>query len=134
MAIEYNLTIDQNTNWQYQLQIQTLTNPALPWNSSTNPYIPVNIAGYTFEMNVAPDYATTPIITASSGNGKITITNGAGGLAQITLIPSDTATINFGTNAQSSTYEGVYDVYQTDNIGNDTRLYYGTFIINREVA
>ena len=136
MAYQKDFTIDQNTDYTVDMVVNDLTNPDLPFDATTNPYIPVDITGYTIELTAAVDYETTPILALSTTSGDITITNGPQGKARIKFVPSHTADVYFGSDNTVAQWEGVYDIYMTSagSAPESTRLFYGAFYINREVA
>ena len=133
MATQQALSIDQNANTSIYLTVQVLTNQLLPYNATSNPYVAVDITGASFVMNIAQDYGTAPLIVASTANTKITTTDAPNGLATVSFVPADTSSVPF-SSSQDNAWVGVYDIYITDVTGLKTRVFYGTFTINRAVA
>jgi len=130
MAVIIDLNVDQGTTITDVFQLNVLTHQTLPFNASTNPYIPFDLTGCTFNMMVRPDYDSPVKLTASSGNGKIVCAAPTTGIFSLNLSPADTTGIRF--TGDSASY--VYDIEVTDQSGNVSRPVQGAFNISREVT
>jgi hypothetical protein len=102
MAIQYNIVVDQGSTHQEIFNVNTLTTPTLPYDATTNPYIPLDFTGYTAHLQIRKtvDASSTVLdLTNSSGlslgsNGQVTITITA---AQSTAVqfPGDRAVYEY---------------------------------------
>lgn len=94
MAVSSNIIIDQGTNHTRIYPIQVLTNPSLPYHVTTNPWIALDLTGYTARMHVRKDYdALTPLISLVSPTDIVL--GGANGKVTINFTPSMTDAIRF---------------------------------------
>jgi hypothetical protein len=132
MATQKEMVVDQGSTHEEYYIIQQLTDPTLPFNQTTNPYIALNLTGYTIAMMVRATYdSASPVITATTTNGKITVPNAGSGQLLVTLIPTDTSIITF--KGDSASY--VYDIEITKTAtGKVTRIVQGSFTISREAT
>jgi hypothetical protein len=134
MAAQKEITVDQGSTHEEYFLVQVLTDPTLPFNATTNPYIALNLTGYTVAMQVRASYdAGAPVITALStgANPKITVPNASNGQLLITLLPVDTSALTF--KGDSASY--VYDIEITKtSTGKVTRIVQGAFTISREAT
>lgn len=81
----------------------------------------VNLAGYTADMKVRPDAASTTLITEfSTTNGRIVL-NATTGLIEITMTATDSALLPIG--------EYVYDLNVTSSGGVVSKLLRGGFVV-----
>ena len=127
-------TVEQGKTYIETFTCQVLTNPALPWDSITNPYIPLDLTTYNVRMQVRKTYdtATTEIyavnLTTTGAVIRFTKVNNTG-VITLTLIPEDTANLRF--TGDSATY--VYDIELAHTTQDIVLLVSkGSFIINRE--
>ena len=94
------------------------------WRDSNNS--PVNLTGYTARLQIRKSVtATTPILTLTAENGKITL-GGSTGKVTLYLAPSDTSPL--------TAFSGVYDLELQSASGFVTRLLEGQVEISREVT
>lgn len=127
MAQIKNIVIDQGSTHIEYLDIKVLTDNTLPFNTVTNPYIPMVFTNYTGQLQVrkTPDNSA-PVLNLTSGNG-------------ITLSTNGRVIINISA-AQSSSiiFQGDRAVYYYDllltNGATSTRVVEGTFTIKRAIT
>lgn len=132
MAISKSLTVDQGSTDEFIFTLSVLTDPSLPYNASTNPYIPLNLTDYDVDMQVRATFdSTAPILTFSSTgvNPAIVITPLTG---EIALTVKDTVTTAVVFKGESVSY--YYDMEIVDVGGRRKRVVQGSFDINREVT
>jgi len=130
MALIQDINIDQGANHKETFVIQTLTNQTLPYNATTNPYIALDLTGYTVRMQVRSSYdAGAVALLATNSNGKFTVVPLTGTIT-LTVLPADTTAILF--KGESADY--VYDIEVQDGSGNVIRPVQGAFVISREVT
>lgn len=133
MAATQNFNIDQGATQIILFTLNTLTDNTLPWDSITNPYIPVNLTGSTIYMMWRKDINDyTPVLTATSAapDNRFTITNPTGGAFKLTLAPADTTAIFF----TDDTIDLVYNIEIVDVASDVTRPLEGTITLSREVV
>lgn len=126
MSIIKSITMDQGTDFIWTFFVEVLTNPALPYDCETNPYIPLDLSSYTATFIMAADHFSTPLITLTSAGGAIVL--GTDGSVQVTFVPSDTSSIVI-TEEQ---FIGVYEL-QINQSTLVRRPVNGPFIINPEL-
>jgi hypothetical protein len=128
MAQVANIIIDQGSTYNTIFVINTLTTPTLPFNSITNPYIPLSFSGYTAELQVRKDFNTTTsaLLTLTDTSG---ITLGSNGTITVNITANQTSSIPF-SDTKLCAY---YDLKLTNSSGS-TRIVQGTFTINRSIS
>ncbi len=89
---------------------------------------PLDLTGFSIEMQVREKIGSdTPIVTASTGNGKITIDSPAtDGKITITLSDTETSALKPRKN--------VYDIEYTAGSGAKVRMLQGDFVVSAEVT
>jgi len=106
----YNLSIEQGSSWELQLDVDSSAGNDL------------NITGYTFASKLAKShYDDNPVSMTSS------IVNAATGTFKLSLTPAQTAALD-------ASYEYIYDVEMTDPTGIVTRLIQGRATISAGVT
>lgn len=119
MATENNITIEQGTNLEIDFVVK--------FNS-----VILDITGYTARLMVKPKYTGTAIISATTENGKLTVTNGAGGVVTWIITPTETDSITFPGN--EDTKEFVYDLEIINTQAKVYRASQGTITLTRNVT
>lgn len=98
----------------------------IQWKTGT-PATPVNIAGWTGRMMIRKKVSdAAPIVSLTTANGGINITNGAQGTFEIYITATATAALTITT--------GVYDLELVSTTGDVTRLIEGTVTVSPEVT
>lgn len=83
---------------------------------------PLNLAGITFWF-VTED-GSVSVTNAANANGSVfTVTNAAGGLVALVLMPAETAGMTIPTRLQ-------YTLYMVESDNRRSPLYYGTWMID----
>lgn len=82
--------MDQGTDFIWSFTVEVKTDPNLPYDCDTNPYIPLDLSSYTASFVMAADHTSTPLITLSSP-GSIIL--GSDGSVQVIFAPGDTSSI-----------------------------------------
>ena len=96
--------------------------------------VPLNLTGYLVRAQVRRSYgATTVLINCTLANGKVALTNAAGGVISLILVPDDTASIRFNSVEDAET-ELVYDIEVESPGGQIFKAAKGTFTLMREVT
>lgn len=99
-------------------------NQPIVWKDSSG--VAVNLTGYTARMQVRKTIsATTPIITLTTENGRITL-GGANGTITLNITATDTAALE--------QFAGVYDLELQSYSGFVTRLLEGQVTVSKEVT
>ncbi len=106
----YNLSIEQGSSWQLQLDVDSTAGNDM------------NITGYTFASKLAKSHYDDNPISMSS-----TIVNAATGTFKLELSPAQTAALD-------PSYEYIYDVEMTAPAGTVTRLIQGRATISAGVT
>lgn len=90
--------------------------------------------GWDVRLQVRKTYgATSALINCTLANSKVAITNAAGGVITLNLLPADTTSIKFNS-LDDDTLECVYDLELQSPIGKVYKPARGTFTLNREVT
>lgn len=122
MSNTLNIEMDQGSTLEYTFTFQTVTNE------------PVNITGFDARLHVRKTYsASSPVITATITNTKLTVVNAAAGILKLTLTPDDTKDIRFASRDDES-LECVYDLEIISPVGKVYKPARGAFTIRREVT
>jgi hypothetical protein len=58
-----DIYIQQGVDQHIDTQIEVLTNPLLPYCIDTNPFIPLDLSGYTAKMTIHADYYSPALLT-----------------------------------------------------------------------
>lgn len=129
----HDITVYQGKTYVEQFTCQVLTDPALPYNATTNPWIPLDLTTYDVRMQVRATYdgAAVKLSALSTGASPKFVKDNSGGIITLTLLPTDTSTIVF-TGEQASYVYDIELVHQT--YGTVLLLSFGAFNINREVT
>ena len=128
MATTQQILIKQGVSHTEIVTVQVLTNNALPFNSSTNPYIPLDFTGYSALLQVRKDYdAPTPVINLTNLNSGISFASG--GKLTINVSASVSNTVVFA----GAKWEGLYDLTLT-NGSTVLNPITGNFVIQRNIA
>lgn len=113
-AAEYNLVIEQGTDWEQKLR----------WKDSNKD--PIDLTDYTARMYIKRNYDTdVKIVELTTENGRITL-GGLTGEILLSLPSSITEELCFG--------EGVYDLELIDSNGKVKRLLQGKVSLSREAT
>jgi hypothetical protein len=116
MAVIYNTTIDQGSNWFFTV---TYANP----NGT-----PINITGYTAAMQMrATPQSVNSVLTLTTQNGGITIT-GATGTVALQATAAQTMNIVEGSYAYD------IEIYSPASPTVVTRLVQGQILVSAEVT
>ena len=122
-AAQFDVTMDQGTTYVLQGFVQILTNPNLPYNPSTNPYIPFDFSGYTALSEIRESFGNPTALLTSTTGDRIQLNYPTQGYFQLTLDPTDTASWTF-TNASPDQWNGVWDITMS-YAGNTIKPYVG---------
>jgi hypothetical protein len=128
MPASQNFTVYQGTTGSILLTFELLTIPSLPFNSISNPYIPINLTGATITLTCRATY-NSPIIVLqkTTTTGGIFITNPTAGLATIQFVPADTSELFMPlAAAEAGSWDTYYDIFVFDTFGNGTCCFAGT--------
>ena len=110
----YNVTLEQGATFT-----RTIT-----YNTSAGS--PVDLTGYTAEMDLRPSYSSsTTVLSLSTANGRIAL-GGVAGTITLTVTAADMA-------ALEAPADGVYDL-ELYSGGTTTRLLQGTWTISPEAT
>ena len=131
MALNKDIAIDQGTTKREVFKVSVLTEPTLPFDETTNPYIPLQFNNHTAQLTVRSGFdSPTPLLTASTANGKVELNEEPGWIV-VNFDPTDTIPIRFRGDSLSA----VYDLEVTDNNDDSViRVVQGSFDISREVT
>jgi len=128
---EKDIEIEQGTSYTFIGTVQVLNHPELPYNSVTNPYIPFNFSGWDGKVEFRTQTtSSSAVFTGTVVSGGIQVNTPAIGQYTITVNPSDTNNIQFGS---TDPWSGYWDVIFT-NGGNSIKPHKGTVTIYRLVA
>ena len=128
MSAAQDFTLEQGTDIEILFTVKQLTNDLLPFNAITNPYIPINITSNSISMMLRTSYdSSTPVLTATTTNGKFVITNGPAGLFSLILDPADTFAISF----KGDSVDLVYDIFIMDLGNKETEAFRGVITVLR---
>lgn len=115
-AGKLNLKIEQGATFRQSLQ----------WKTG-EPAAPVNLTGYQARMQIRNEVATpTALIDMTTANGRIVITDAAGGKLDLYLTAVETAALSFES--------GVYDLELVAPDNTVTRLLAGSVALSLEVT
>ncbi len=130
MAAIQDFSIDQSTTAVINFTINVLDNEDAPWNPDTNPYQPLDLTGFTIEMEARTSY-DSPIIVFqfSSTAGDFDLFQPTLGEFSLTILPATTSAFRFAGDSADL----VYDILLTDTNGIVTRCFQGTLTVTREV-
>lgn len=128
MATIKNIKIDQGADHVEIFNIEVLTNPTEAFHAVDNPYIPLDLTGFTARMMVRKDYDTASyVLSLTDGNG-ISL-GGATGQVIVTITAAASTAITFAGDE----VRYVYDLELVDGSA-IMRPVQGYFVINREVT
>lgn len=131
MAIQYDISVPQGTTKVIPFRVTVLTDPTLPFDSITNPFIPLDLTAAAIQCQVRQTYNTKNVIlTITDLNGRFVKTDAADGKFEMRLSPSDTAEISFSGYEVSY----LYDIEVVFSLANIIRVAQGSFIVNREIT
>ena len=126
-AVLKDLYVDQGSDFIETFYLEVLSNPSLPYDCSSNPYVAKDLTGYTAEMVVksSPD-SNIDIINYSNLYGLVL--GGIFGSITLTIAAADTASIIFA----GFEFDGYYDMEIM--LGNQTtRILQGKFVVSRDL-
>ena len=128
-AITKDITVTQGTTHVETFTIEQLTHSTLPFDPSTNPYIPVDLTGANFAMMVRPTYNSSIVVyTATTLNGAfVTAVDPTTGIVTLKINPTDLNNVKF--NSASISYP--YNIIMSLSSSFDIEVCSGNFIINR---
>ena len=126
-TVTKNITINQGATYTEIFNFEVLTDPTLPWNSLTNPYIPLNYAGYTARMDIRKTFDDASAVIQLTSTAGIIL--GSLGKLTISLTAAQTAAISF----KGESVEYVYDL-ELVNGSTVIRPVQGTVTITRNVT
>jgi len=129
MAVQFNIKIDQGADKILNFFIEVLTNPDLPYDVCTNPYVPLDLTSYTAVLEVSSDFGEPPVLTLSStGTNPALQLEGSTGEIIATFSSSSTSAIPLTEGC----WEGIYqmELYSGTLV---KRPVQGEFIISREL-
>ena len=130
-TITKDITVTQGATHSEIFTIEQLTHPTLPFDSSTNPYIPVDLSTASIALQVRPTYNSSIVsYTATTLNGAIVLTDPINGIFTLTVGPNDLSTIKF--NSSSVSYP--YNIIITFTSANAIEVCAGNFVINRGIT
>lgn len=122
IAGNYNILCQQGASFA---RVIALEQPRTPTEENPALYEIYPLANHTARMQVRRTIeSTTPLITLTTENGRITI-NGAAGLISLSISAADTAAL---------TSSGVYDLEIISSSGLVSRVIQGTFTLSPEVT
>lgn len=97
-----------------------------PDPASTDPknpnYIPLDITGFTFFLEVSEKPGSSQILASASINDGITVLDATNGIVLISISSEKTSKFNYPKSA--------YQLRRTDQYGNKDTLLQGWFIVN----
>jgi hypothetical protein len=122
IAGNYNMLCQQGASFA---RIIALEQPRTPTEENPDEYEVYPLTNHTARMQVRRTIeSTTPMITLTTENGRITL-NGAAGLISLNISAADTADL---------TSSGVYDLEIISSGGLVSRVIQGTFTLSLEVT
>jgi hypothetical protein len=129
MATTKDITVDQGATHIESFTLETLTDPTLAYNASTNPYIPLDISLSSLRMQVRATHdSALTLISATDANGLFLKTTP--GSFNLVLTPASTNSLRFvGDQANY-----VYDIFVDLAGGVSIKAVQGIFNINRKVT
>lgn len=131
MTVNKDIYVSQGAVHEEIFTIETLTDPTLPYDQNTNPYIPLDLTVASIQMQVRQTFtSSTVLLTATDLNGKFVKTDPTHGIFTLTISPTDTSLIKF--NSLTASYP--YDIFISFSASNVIKVAYGQFIIEREVT
>lgn len=113
-AGKLNITIEQGATF----------NPVLTWKDQAG--TPIDLTGYTAQMQIRSDHASTTVIHEASTTNNELVLGGVNGTVTFDIPATTTAAFTFD--------EGVYDLELTSASGVVTRLVEGTVYLSPEVT
>lgn len=132
MATQKAITVDQGSQYREQFTVEVLTDPLLPYNATTNPYIPLNLTDYEANMMVRTSFdAASPVLSFSTtGISPALVITALTGIITLTIPASVTSAVSF----KGEQVDYLYDLEITDVGGVIHRAGEGTFTIRREIT
>ena len=131
MAITKDITVNQGANHVEVFTIEVLTNDTLPFDATTNPYIPLDLTVATIQMQVRQSYNTsTVILTATDLNGRIVKTDSVNGTFELRIAPDDLDLVK----GNSSEVHYLYDLMISLSASNTIKVAEGTFTVIRQIT
>ena len=122
IAGNYNILCEQGASFA---RVIALEQPRTPTEQNPSPYEPYVLTSHTARMQVRRTLeSTTPLITLTTENGRISISGGSG-LITLSISAADTAAL---------TSNGVYDLEIISSGGIVSRVIKGTFTLSLEVT
>ena len=122
IAGNYNMLCQQGSSFA---RVIALEQPRTPTEQNPAEYEVYPLTNHTARMQVRRTIeSTTPLITLTTENGRITL-NGAAGLISLSISAADTADL---------TSSGVYDLEIISSGGLVSRVIQGTFNLSLEVT
>lgn len=128
MAKNQPIVVEQGSTHVEINYVKVLTNNQLEFNATTNPYIPLNLTGYTARLHVRKTFDSNSTVLDLGSSVEI-ILGTTDGKITITIPPALTNAIIFA--GERATY--YYDLLIT-GAGTSTRVVEGTFTIKRAIT
>lgn len=92
------------------------------------------LTGYDARLQVRRSLGDTNVlVNCTLANGKLVLTNAAGGVLTLVLGPSDTSSIRFNS-VEDETLDCVYDLEIQSTLGEVAKPARGAFTITREIT
>jgi hypothetical protein len=131
MAITKDITVAQGANHVEVFTIEVLTNNTLPFDATTNPYIPLDLTVATIQMQVRQSYNTSSVImTATDLNGRIVKTDAPNGTFELRISPTDLDLVK----GNSSEVHYLYDMMISLSASNTIKVADGAFTVIRQIT
>ena len=127
-AIHYDLYIDQGSDYTQVFKIQVLTDPSLPYDPTSNPYLPLDLTNYTATFQVESSYCSgTALLILTVGNGILL----GGPLGTVSLVITGTQSAAMPT--ECGEYTEYFYQLELYSGGITARPVQGKFIISKEI-
>lgn len=131
MAVNKDITVDQGASHVEVFTIEVLTDPQLPFDASTNPYIPLDLSFASIMMQVRQSYTTSSVIlTATDTNGRMVKTDPVNGTFELRVGPDDLELVKGNTGEINYLYDILIDL----SPGNIIKVAEGNFIVVRKIT
>lgn len=104
-----DVTMDQGSTYGFQGYVTILTDPTIPYNALTNPYIPFDFTGYTAISEIRDSAGTAAAQLKSTNIDRIALNTPSVGYFTLTIAAGDTTNWVFSSTSPDQ-YNGVWDI------------------------